>query len=92
MKKNFLSDYSINRCNFLVEYSITKIFDSYSPTWEFVLTWKVNGSDSLFEQVFSGQSINCSVSHFRVGFKRDWEVCRLGKPCGEFNITRSRLL
>ncbi len=32
------------------------------------------GLTPFFEPVFSGQSMNCSVSHFRVGFKRDWEV------------------
>ncbi len=35
-----------------------------------ILTWGVNGINSLLEPASSGQSMNCSFSHFRVGFTR----------------------
>ncbi len=35
-----------------------------------ILTWGVYGIDSLLEPASSGQSMNCSFSHFGVGFKR----------------------
>ncbi len=36
-----------------------------------ILTWGVYGIDSLLEPASSGQSMNCSFSHFRVGFARE---------------------
>ncbi len=36
-----------------------------------ILTWEVYGTDILLEPASSGQSMNCSFSHFRVGFKRE---------------------
>ncbi len=36
-----------------------------------ILTWGVYGTDSLLEPTSSGQSMNCSLSHFRVGFKME---------------------
>ncbi len=42
-----------------------------------ILTWGVYGIDSLLEPASSGQSMNCSFSHFRVGFKRGSGGCRL---------------
>ncbi len=36
-----------------------------------ILTWEVYETDSLLEPASSGQSMNCSFSHFRVGFKRE---------------------
>ncbi len=36
-----------------------------------ILTWGVNGVDSLLQPASSGQSMNYSLSHFRVGFKRE---------------------
>ncbi len=35
-----------------------------------ILTWGVYGTDFLLEPASSGQSMNCSFSHFRVGFTR----------------------
>ncbi len=35
-----------------------------------ILTWEVYGTDSLLEPASSGQSMNYSFNHFRVGFKR----------------------
>ncbi len=35
-----------------------------------ILTWGVYVTDSLLEPASSGQSMNCSFSHFRIGFKR----------------------
>ncbi len=36
-----------------------------------ILTWGVYGIDSLLEHASSGQSMNCSLSQFRVGFKTE---------------------
>ncbi len=36
-----------------------------------ILTWGVYGIDSLLQPASSGQSMNCSFSHFRVGFTRE---------------------
>ncbi len=36
-----------------------------------ILTWGVFGIDSLLQPASSGQSMNCSFSHFRVGFTRE---------------------
>ncbi len=38
-----------------------------------ILPWGVYRIDSLLEPASSGQSINCSFSHFRVGFTRGSE-------------------
>ncbi len=38
-----------------------------------ILTWGVYGIDSLLRPASSGQSMNYSLSHFRVGFKRERE-------------------
>ncbi len=35
------------------------------------LTWGVYRIDSLLESVSSGQAMNCILSHFCVGFKRE---------------------
>ncbi len=35
-----------------------------------ILTWAVYGTHFLLEPASSGQSMNCSFSHFRVGFTR----------------------
>ncbi len=39
-----------------------------------ILTLEVYGIDSLLEPASSGQSMNCSFSHFRVGFTREREA------------------
>ncbi len=36
-----------------------------------ILTWEVYGTDSLLEPASSGQSMNCSFSHFCGGFMRE---------------------
>ncbi len=36
-----------------------------------ILTWGVYGIDSLLEPASGGQSMNCSFSHFHVGFTRE---------------------
>ncbi len=36
-----------------------------------ILTWGVYGIDSLLQPASSGQSMNCSFSHFLVGFTRE---------------------
>ena len=36
-----------------------------------ILTWGVYGTDSLLQPASSGQSMNCSFSHFLVGFTRE---------------------
>ncbi len=36
-----------------------------------ILTWGVYEIDSLLQPASSGQSMNCSFSHFRVGFTRE---------------------
>ncbi len=36
-----------------------------------ILTWGVYGIDSLLQPASSGQSMNYSFNHFRVGFKRE---------------------
>ncbi len=36
-----------------------------------ILTWGVYEIDSLLEPASSGHSMNCSLSHFRVGFKTE---------------------
>ncbi len=36
-----------------------------------ILTWGVYGIDFLLQPASSGQSMNCSFNHFRVGFKRE---------------------
>ncbi len=57
-----------------------------------ILTWGVYGIDSLLQPASSGQSMNCSFSHFRVGFTResgrlplglntDINVCCSGLTC-----------
>ncbi len=38
-----------------------------------ILTWEVYGIDSLLQPASSGQSMNCSLSYFRVGFKTEVE-------------------
>ncbi len=43
-----------------------------------ILTWGVYGTDSLLQPASSGQSMNCSLSHFRVGFKRESGKLPLG--------------
>ncbi len=42
-----------------------------------ILTLGVYGTYSLLEPVSSGQSMNCSFSHFRVGFTEKAGGCRL---------------
>ncbi len=49
-------------------YTIKNIF--FSAVKLGILTWRVYGTDSLLEPASSGQSMNCSFSHFRVGFTR----------------------
>ncbi len=36
-----------------------------------ILTWGVYGTDSLLQPASSGQSMNYSLSHVRVGFTRE---------------------
>ncbi len=36
-----------------------------------ILAWGDYGNDSLLQPASSGQSMNCSFSHFRVGFTRE---------------------
>jgi len=54
-----------------------------------ILTCGVYGTDSRLQPASSGQSMNCSVSHFLIGFKResgglplDWDAPMMrGKRC-----------
>ncbi len=47
-----------------------------------ILTWGVYGIDSLLQPASSSQSMNCSFSHFRVGFKRESGRLPLGSCIG----------
>ncbi len=59
-------NYYIDQNHFL--YQAVNIF--FSAVNLGILTWGVYGIDSLLEPASSGQSMNYSFSHFRVGFKR----------------------
>ena len=43
-----------------------------------ILTWGRYRFDSLLQPASSGQSMNCSLTHFRVGFKRETGRLPLG--------------
>ncbi len=47
-----------------------------------ILTWGVYGIDSLLQPASSGQSMNCSFSHLRVGFTSESGRLPLGKNMG----------
>ncbi len=57
-----------------------------------ILTWGVYGTDSLLEPASSGQSMNCSFSHVRVGFTRESGRLplgsNLGRSCQKHHSTR----
>ncbi len=74
----------IDQNNFLHQ-AVNKFFSAVKLG---ILTWGVYGIDSLLQPASSGQFMNCSFSHFRVGFTR--ESGRL--PLGFRLTTRVRCL